>query len=329
MRAAAGRLGTLGAVRAVRAVDGAPIVTQVELDEPPPGWEVIDVEANGLCGSDHHLVEMGVTVTLGHEIAGRRADGTPVAIQPIDHCGACDHCRCGQAELCTALFGPLGVSVDGGLADQVSVPSACIVPLEPSVPLSVACLAEPVAVAVHAVHRAPTPDGGRVLVIGGGTIGLAAVVAAQQRWEIDVDLLARHDHQLAAGEQLGAGTTPARDYDVVIEAAGSGSALTEAIERCRPGGTVSIPGVYWEPLTLHSPTAWLSRQVDLVPAMLYGHHDGRREIDIAADLLAQRPELADAVITHRFGLDAAAEAFATSADRAGGAIKVVVEPGRL
>ncbi|MDH3707047.1 MAG: alcohol dehydrogenase catalytic domain-containing protein [Acidimicrobiia bacterium] len=314
-------------MRAVRAVDGAPTVLDVEMAESPSGWAVVDVVANGLCGSDHHLLGMGVTVTLGHEIAGRLPDGTPVAIQPIDYCGSCAACLDGRAELCAGLFGPLGVAVDGGLADRVAVPVACLVPLEADVSPAIGCLAEPVAVAVHAVNRAVDLDAGRVLVVGGGAIGLAAVVAAQQTGA-DVDLAARHPHQIAAGERLGAGSAPRRDYDVVIEAAGSGSALGEAIERCRPGGTVSIPGFYWEPITVQAPASWLTKQIDLMPSMLYGHHHGRREIDVAAELLASRPDLADAIVTHRFELDDAPEAFAVSADRAAGAIKVVVEPGR-
>jgi len=303
-----------------------PAVVEVELAEPPPGWVVVDVAANGLCGSDQHLLEMGVGVTLGHEIGGWLADGTPVAVQPLDYCETCPACLDGRAELCTAMIGPFGVALDGGLADQMVVPASCIVPLDAAVSPTVACLAEPVAVAVHAVNRAAAAAD-RVLVVGGGAIGLAAVVAAQ-RTGAQVDLVARHRHQISAGERLGAGVTAARDYDLVIEAAGSASALEEAIERCRPGGTVSIPGVYWTSVTLRAPTLWLTKQVDLVPSMLYGHHHGQREIDVAAALLAERPDLADVLITHRFGLDDTPEAFAVAADRAAGAIKVVVEPGR-
>jgi threonine dehydrogenase-like Zn-dependent dehydrogenase len=60
-------------------------------------------------------------------------------------------------------------------------------------------------------------------------------------------------------------------------------------------------------------------------ALYYGYHDGRRETDIAAELLGQLPELPDALISHRFGLDDAARAFDTAGDRAAGAIKVVVD----
>ncbi len=53
---------------------------------------------------------------------------------------------------------------------------------------------------------------------------------------------------------------------------------------------------------------------------------GRGEFDVAAAVLAERPEIADALVTHRFGLDDAAEAFRVSGDRASGAVKVVLGP---
>jgi threonine dehydrogenase-like Zn-dependent dehydrogenase len=66
--------------------------------------------------------------------------------------------------------------------------------------------------------------------------------------------------------------------------------------------------------------------VSLCPTLLYSRHAGGRDADAAAALLAATPELSRTLITHRFPLDAAAEAFATAADRKAGAIKVVLEP---
>jgi len=67
--------------------------------------------------------------------------------------------------------------------------------------------------------------------------------------------------------------------------------------------------------------------VDVFPASMYGRSGASRDIDAAAALLARQPALAPLLITHRFPLDAASEAFATAADRAAGAIKVVLQPG--
>jgi 2-desacetyl-2-hydroxyethyl bacteriochlorophyllide A dehydrogenase len=167
-----------------------------------------------------------------------------------------------------------------------------------------------------------------VVVIGGGTIGLCAVAAARARG-CDVALVARHDAQRAAGEQLGATvlTDASTDggYDIVIEAAGSESALGQAVHLARPGGSVVIPGVYWGPVAVPG-LAMCLKEVSLCPTALYSRTAAGRDIDAAAALLATTPGLADALITHRFPLDAAAEAFATAASRDQGAIKVVLEP---
>jgi threonine dehydrogenase-like Zn-dependent dehydrogenase len=115
-------------------------------------------------------------------------------------------------------------------------------------------------------------------------------------------------------------------YDVVIEAAGTSSALAEAVERCRPGGTVVLVGTYWDSGT-ELPGQMLSmKEITLVPSSMYGRVGPSRDFEVAASILADRPEIGGALITHRFPLDAAVEAFAVARDRAAGAIKVVLEP---
>jgi threonine dehydrogenase-like Zn-dependent dehydrogenase len=111
----------------------------------------------------------------------------------------------------------------------------------------------------------------------------------------------------------------------VIEAAGSESALADAVEIAKPAGHVAIPCIYWGPVALPG-LAMCFKQITLCPTTLYGRHAGGRDIDNAAALLAASPAFADTVITHRFPLDAEADAFAAAADRAAGAIKVVLEP---
>ena len=119
---------------------------------------------------------------------------------------------------------------------------------------------------------------------------------------------------------------PLHDFDVVIEAAGTASALAHAAERCRPGGTIVLLGSYWDGSVEMPGMAIGMKELTLVPAVMYGRSGPSRDVDVAATILAQRPELPDVVITHRFPLDAAADAFAVAADRSTGAIKVVLEP---
>jgi threonine dehydrogenase-like Zn-dependent dehydrogenase len=140
----------------------------------------------------------------------------------------------------------------------------------------------------------------------------------------DVDLLARHPAQVEAGHRLGAGA-PQGEYDLVVDAAGSGSALASAVELARPGGAVLLLAVYFGEVPLLG-VPLLSKELTVLSAMAYAHHGGGSDFATAIELLAAHPEIADTLITKRFPLDDAAEAFHAAADRASGSIKVVLEP---
>jgi threonine dehydrogenase-like Zn-dependent dehydrogenase len=309
-------------MRAVRAVDGAASV----VDAPAPAGDGVRVKvaSAGICGSDLHLLAWSLPVVMGHEMAGTLADGRAVAVEPIAPCWSCPACHVGDYNRCA--IGPamvLGVGRDGGMADECVVPATAIVPLPSGVSAADGCLVEPLAVAVHGVRRVRVAAGDRVAVVGGGSIGQTALVAAQAVGA-QVDLEARHDRQRDAAARLGAG--PVSDgYDVVVEAAGTAEALARAVELCRPGGRVLVLGTYWAP-GVELPRAVCLQEIDLIPASMYSRSGPSRDIDVAAAVLSSRPELADTLITHRFPLDAAVEAFAAARDRAAGAIKVVLEP---
>ncbi len=311
-------------MRAVRCPEGIPTV--VDVPEPTGDGVLVTVASAGICGSDLHLLSFSLPATFGHEFAGTLADGTPVAVEPIDPCHVCDACIDGNTQLC--VRGPsmaFGVGRDGGVADKVLVPTSSIARLPVGVEASNGCLVEPLAVAVHGVRRGNIRGSQRVAVIGGGTIGQTALVVAQQTGA-KVDLSARHERQIEAATRLGAGSLDGNGYDVVIEAAGTASALAEAADRCRPGGTIVLLGSYWDGTVEMPGMAIGMKELTLVPAVMYGRSGPSRDVDVAATILAQRPELSDIIVTHRFPLDAAAEAFVVAADRSAGAIKVVLEP---
>ena len=312
-------------MRAVRSSDGRAQV--VDVPEPSGEGVTVKIRSAGICGSDLKMLEIGFPLahTLGHEMAGELEDGTPVAIEPIAPCGACDGCSRGEYNLCER--GPemvLGVGLDGGMAERVRVPARALVPLATGVPLADACLIEPLAVAVHGLRKAGLPAGSRLAVIGGGAIGLCAVAAAVANG-CTVDLFARHDAQSEAGARLGAGDAAASDYPIVLDCAGTESSARQAAELARPGGTLLLLASYWEGMTLPGDLIPM-KELTLVPASMYCRSAGARDIDIAASMLTARPSIADALISHRLPLDAAEEAFRIAGDRKAGAIKVVLEP---
>jgi threonine dehydrogenase-like Zn-dependent dehydrogenase len=310
-------------VRNVRNTGDGIRVIDVE-DEPGDGVRV-SVASSGICGSDLHLISFGPSeVTLGHEFGGRLDDGSPVAVVPVLTCGRCNHCRAGHGQQCAEAFaGMYGISRHGGMADQVWVDPRCITPLPDALPLADACLVEPTAVALHGINRAGVQDGMRVLVIGAGPIGLCAIAVARHLGAV-VDVSAHRANRMAAGERLGAGTATGTGYDVVLDAAGTQGSMDTAVALVRPGGTIGILANFWDPVTMS--LAFLIKEVTLVPAFTYGHHHGVSEFEEAVRIVGALPELAGSVITHRFSLDQAAEAFRVAADRGTDSIKVVLEP---
>lgn len=318
-------------MRAVRNTDLGIRVLDVA---PPDGSAIADPVvvrpvSVGICGSDLHIIGMGMQgVTLGHEIAATY-EGRSVAIQPAAYCGACPACHRGDQHVCpVAGQGIFGIHRDGGLAEELVVESQCLVELPTGIDVTTACLIEPIAVGVHAINKAELQTGMRVAVIGAGSIGLVAAAAARTHGVDQIDIVARHTPQFEAAERLGLRPLRAdelgHDYDVVIDAAGTESSLAGAIGAIRPAGTVVVPGIYWGDITVPG-LALCLKEVQLRVALYYGYHDGRRETDVAAELLAALPDLPAALISHRFELGQAADAFAAAGDRAAGAIKVVID----
>ena len=160
--------------------------------------------------------------------------------------------------------------------------------------------------------------------IGAGTIGLLSGAVAGFLGA-DVTIVARHAAQQRAAEMLGLNVGSPRDCDIVLEASGTSSGFDAAVRACRRAGRMGLVSTTWEPI----PISFLNlqmREITIVPAFVYGEAHGQREFDTAATIAAALPQLAPAIITHRFALDDAPHAFAVAADRSHGAIKVVLHP---
>ena len=312
-------------MKAVRCCDKK--VHVVDVPAPAGDGVLVNVRSAGICSSDLHMVNAGFALasTLGHEVAGTLSDGRAVALEPIAPCGHCDLCVAGRYSLCRLGAGMVhGVGRDGGMAERILVPARCIVPLPGNVSPADACLVEPLAVAAHGIGMLDLSPASRVAIVGAGAIGLAAA-AVLTGHVATVAVAARHDAQKEAALRLGAGLDPAGEYDVVVECAGNSAALAGAARLCRPGGTILLLATYWDGVEL--PAFEVSaKSLRIYASFMYDRQGLARDVDIAALLLARRPELAAIMITHRLPLDAAVEAFAIAGDRRSGAIKVVLEP---
>ncbi len=296
------------------------------VDIPPPDGEgvLVQVVSSSICGSDVHMLPMGWLDGMipGHEFAGLTPDGTLVAVEPMLACGRCPSCMQGYSHHCDTVQ-YVGSTTAGGMAEYVRMPEHTLAPMPSGLPANTACLVEPLAVGIHGVDRLQLQPDERALVIGGGTIGLMTVAALSARGA-RCDVSARYEHQKTAAERLGGRATVGDGYDIVIDAVGNTESLAEAVERLRPMGRIGMVGTFWGEVSMTMSICM--KEAQLIPALGYTCGPrAQRTFTEAGRMLAQNPDIAAALITHHFPLDAGAEAFAVAADRASGAVKVAFD----
>lgn len=321
--------------------------------DPVAGEVVLRVCACGICGSDLHWFTGGSrppAVCPGHEIAGEVVacgagvtgivEGARVTAEPMATCGRCRWCRAGTPQLCRRLR-VAGMHRPGGFAERIALPAAMLHPLPAELDWPIAALSEPMAVAVHAARLAAIGAGQRVLILGAGAIGLLCVVAARAAGAAEVWITARHPHQAAAAQRLGATRVFAtdaaadearralsreQDVDAVLETVGGvADTLADALHCVRPGGTVVMLGVFTAPPPLPA-TTLLMKEVRLVGSVMYDRAAPRSDFAAAIDLLAAGRDAIAPLVTHQFSLTDVQPAFETAADKRSGAIKVSVLP---
>jgi threonine dehydrogenase-like Zn-dependent dehydrogenase len=299
------------------------VISVVEKDIPEGFGELITVTSSGICGSDLHMIEAGLSgVVLGHEFGGLTTDGQLVAIRPTGECGTCVQCTSGFSHTCSMAGRSLhGMSRDGGLAEMVRVDTNQIFPMPSGVDPASVGLVEPLAVVIHGINRSGIQTGSRAVIIGAGSIGLLAAAVLVDRGVI-VDIVTRHPHQALAAEKVGAHpvSEAGLNYDVSFDAVCSQQSFDACVQATRPCGTLLEFGMFWSPVTLNN--TLMMKEITVIPSIFYGHNHEHHDFEEAIDILARLPFLIDAVVTHRFALTDAAEAFRVANDRKSGAIKV-------
>ncbi|MEM1428065.1 MAG: alcohol dehydrogenase catalytic domain-containing protein [Pseudomonadota bacterium] len=231
--------------------------------QPGPGDIVVQVEAAGICGTDRHLF-LGEFpsvpgTTLGHEFSGRVVEagasglavGTRVTCDPNTWCGACAQCARGRVNLCQNNVAT-GIGRDGGFAEYCAFPAHKAHVLSQDLDPRFGAFCEPLACTLHGVDLGNLRPGERVLVIGGGVIGLLAVQLASIAGG-DVTLLTRSAAKQGLGLSLGAHAVAgseeeARDHwpdgaDLVLECAGVAETVAMSPRLTRTGGRVVVLGV--------------------------------------------------------------------------------------
>lgn len=308
-------------MRAVVSRDGTPTV--IDRPEPVGEGELIAITSTGICGSDlHMLATASPDIILGHEFGGRLADGTLVAVRPTGECGTCPSCTAGHPSTCgLASASAHGITLDGGLAEYAVVDRSRLfgVPVDTD-PASLG-LAEPLAVVIHGINRVSPDAGSRALVVGAGSIGLLTAAVLCDRG-VQVDVLARHRHQADAAEALGAAavSAPGKNYDITFDAVCTQQSFDTCVSATRSRGTILEFGMVWAPVSLNN--LFILKEITLVPSIFYGHDHLHDDFKEAVEILHRRPGITTTVVTHRYPLAEAVQAFATAGDKSSGAIKV-------
>ena len=324
--------------------------------ELKPGMVLLRVRRAGICGSDLHYFEHGYCAAfvptrpfiLGHEFTADVAavaegvttvkTGTRVTANPARSCGFCEYCKAGRPNLCRKII-MLGSAstkppTDGAFAEFVTVRADQCHALPPDMDDGLGAMMEPFAVALQAIKRAGTISGKRVLVVGGGPIGLLVAMTARAFGAAPVALsdivAARREMAQKLGADIGLDPSAKNladqvrnitgdGFDFIFEASGARPALRQAFDLVRPGGTiVQIGTIGTEDVPLPA-NLLMNREINFIGSMRYGD-----VFDEAIRLVATKRIDLQPLITGVLPLADAGEAMRQAGDKAQ-ALKVQIK----
>jgi L-idonate 5-dehydrogenase len=314
----------------------------------------VAIKAGGICGSDLSYYFKGRVgdfavkepMVLGHEVAGEIAElgdeveglsvGDAVAIDPSRPCLACADCLAGRSHLCREMlfYGSAArmPHVQGAFSEFAIARADQCHQIPKSMPFATAAMAEPLAVALHAVKRAGDVMGRRVMIAGAGPIGLLVALAAKQAGAGEISIFDLAEPPLQKAEEIGidavyrvgssdgnrvGGSDPLKKFeankgtfDIAFEATGAVPALTSLLKITRPGGRVIQIGMLPPGEVPVAANLLMAQEIDYLGSFRF-----HEEYKMAVDFLAGGKIDVTSLITGEYGLDDADAAFEAAADR--------------
>lgn len=322
-------------------------VEEVPAPRPPGAGEVrLRVLAAGICGSDLHNFKTGqwlarLPVTPGHEFAAEVLEvgagvsglkaGDRVVADSRAPCGRCFQCRAGRPNLCLSL-GYIGEVCDGGFAEEVVLPANGVLPVDAAVAPAVAALAEPLAVALHAIRRLGAPTGEPILVAGAGPVGglvcLAldhfgcAPVLFAERQVTRRRLVAEVTN--ATPIELGPDSTAAalggRPLRFAVEATGSAAALDVLLGIVAGGARIAMVGIFHGKSEVNT-NAIVEREIELKGCSVFAGE----QVEAVRLLPVLAPRLAR-LVSAPIELDAVPSAYRDLIEGRAPALKTIIRP---
>lgn len=282
-------------------------VVETTVPEVPEGWALVKVAYNGICGTDlailhgkHPRAAHGLV--LGHEMSGwversgasGPAVGTLVVVEPLISCGECRSCKNGLSHVCRSL-GLYGIDAAGGMAQYVALPPEVLHAVPDAVSPRTATLAEPLAVAVHAVELSGMAVGDVVAVYGAGPIGVltalvarhagasAVVITEPSPWRREV--AASLGFTVVAPDSTMAATlaplTDGEGADTTFDSAAHPSVAADLAATTRVRGRIVVVGVYKQPTAIDLQAVCFKEQ-SVVGVRVYTSANMARAIELIA-----------------------------------------------
>ena len=323
----------------------------VSLQEVPQpefsSYEVlIKVKAVGICGSDvriyNEVIPGRKKIIIGHELAGDIVDvgekvhgfkkGDRVATAICIGCAICRYCRKGYFNLCDKLE-EIGITIDGGMAEYVSVPARNVHRIPESVSLEEATLADPLSCTIRGLEMVSIQKDSWVTILGPGTIGLLAVQIAKRVLRAKVIVTGTRDDRLSLAKNFGADytvnvkqTDPVKfivevtdgGADFAFEATGQGKALEDAFFSTKRNGSIVALTVHKQIQINMEPV--IRNELKVFGSICYNY----KEFDQALDLIQKKRVELQEFTQNIFPLKEIDQAFASAMSRKG--LKVILHP---
>lgn len=324
-----------------------------EIEEPiKDGHKVIlEIKKAGICGSDIHNWETGEPkgLILGHEFCGIVVDpgaredlkiGDRVTALPISPCGNCQACNTGNPQYCVHTWeNAIGLSLTspGAYTSKIAVEPDFILKAPDNITDEEIAMVEPTAVGLHAVHLADIKVGSKVLVVGGGIIGLVSALFAKKEGASLVVISETNEKRGQNAVDLGladkflnakeptfleeALTISEGGFDVVLECCGNSPAVTSAIMTCVPGGKVVLVGVATEAISVPTVMAVL-KEISLQGAIAYT----KDEFASCMDLMSKKQIDVRKLVSETISLEKVQNAFIELTSGTSEKIKILIDP---
>ncbi|WP_462409015.1 NAD(P)-dependent alcohol dehydrogenase [Neobacillus sp. Marseille-QA0830] len=319
-------------------------VKEDHIPSPKDDEVLIEIKANGICGSDIHFYREGRLGNFvvdrpyvpGHESSGIIVEvgssvkdfskGDHVVIEPGIPCGSCSYCKSGRYNLCPDVVFLSAPPINGTFCDYITIRQDMVFHIPETLSFEEAALVEPVAVGVHAVNRARFQNGDTAIIIGAGPIGLLTAQAFKAAGGGEVICVDINESRLSFAKKIGIDkvavpSDPSLEAvtDVVFETAGSSKGTASTFHYCRPGGCVVQVGWPGGNIVDMNIATFLDKELDYVAVNRYAN-----AFPTAIKWISDGRINVKDLITGRFSLDEISEAFEYSSKNPNEVIKTIV-----